>query len=159
MDEELPRSEGSFNNRTLLARELKMEQLARKYKQTNCPENSLLEIIVCVFLKDQKKNDVSTVSKLISRNNIARVSFDKWSSICPLTNTFKNRMSVQKSQMLNISGIMWFYRQLSDRGVKIDLPTFVHLYCDCFKNEQDVRETISNAELSVPLLSKGKNIK
>lgn len=156
MDEELPRSEDSFNNRTLLARELKMEQLARKYKQPNCPEISLLEIIVCVFLKEQKKNYVATVSKLISRNNLARVSFDKWSSICPLTNKFKNNVSVQKSQMLNISRIMWFYRQLSDRGVKIDLPTFVQLYCDCFKNEQNVRETISNAELSVPLLSKGK---
>lgn len=156
MDEELPRSEDSFNNRTLLARELKMEQLARKYKQTNCPEKSLLEIILCVFMKEQKKNNVATVSKLISRHNIARVSFDKWSSMCPQTNKFTNNMSVQKSQMLNISRIMWFYRQLSDRGVKIDLPTFVHLYCDCFKNEQYDRETKSNAEMSVPLLSKGK---
>lgn len=156
MDEELPRSEDSFNNRTLLARELKMEELARKYKQTIYPEKSLLEIIVCVFLKEQNKKNVATVSKFISRSSIARVSFDKWSSICPLTNKFKRNMSVQKSQMLNISRIMWFYRQLSDRGVKIDLSTFVHLYCDCFKNEQDHRETISNAELSVPLLSTGK---
>lgn len=158
MDEELPRSEDSFNNTTSLARELNIELALRKHKRTKCLEKSLLEIIVCIFLEEQRKNNISTVSKLIYRNDITRVSFDKWSSMCPLRNNFTKNMSVQNSIMLNINRIKYFHRQLSDRGVKIDLPTFVHLYFDCFKNEGIVLET-SNTDLFAPLTPKGKNIK
>ncbi|KAG8292139.1 hypothetical protein J6590_046965 [Homalodisca vitripennis] len=129
MDDELPRSPESFNNRILLARELNIEHLLQEYKQINCPAKSVLEIMLCVFLK---KREVFVPE--IAKKHMPYNSLDNWSKICQAVSR-SSRTSVQRSQMVNIDRMQWFYRQLSDRGVKIDFQTLVLIYCDCFGNE------------------------
>lgn len=136
MDDELPRSPGSFNNRILLARELKIENILYESKQSNYPGKSILEIVLFMFInKSEHFENKVTVPDGNAKRNFSHRSFDKWSRMFEAVHQSRN-MSVQKSQMINIGRVLWFYRQLSDRGVNIDFQTLVHIYCECFTSEQ-----------------------
>lgn len=139
MDAELPRTPGSFNNRILLARELKVEHMLHESKQNNYPVKSVLEIVLFVFLNQSETGTEHFHPKVSMTGNsnkrkLDQASFEKWSRIIQAVHQSAN-VSVHKSQLINIDQVQWFYRQLLDRGMKIDFKTLVHIYCNCFSKE------------------------
>lgn len=148
MDEELPRTSESYNNRSLLARKLKLDQFIHEHKQQNCLPKSLLQLVLYLFMNENVSSSNKTTKK-----SPTRVSFEKWSRLCKIKK--HPNMWVQKNQVVKIDKIMWFHKQLLSKGVKIDFRTLVTTYCECFGSEMSTFCTEEDNDHLSTINSKG----
>ncbi|XP_028855802.1 probable ubiquitin carboxyl-terminal hydrolase MINDY-4 [Denticeps clupeoides] len=109
MDEELPRTNSSINNRSDLCRLLRLESLYKKNKAQDCPFKTLLEIIVKHHTEDvelSRSHSTDFQNSPVGHNlpkNDSGPGLGESSGNCALSRAVMTRLSATSSQMLPLS--------------------------------------------------------